>query len=72
MQIPPNYGFSYSGQFRRTYGLLKEQYGVRLIPFLMENVALTPGLMQDDGIHPNARAQPILLETVWAVLEPEL
>jgi acyl-CoA thioesterase-1 len=45
---------------------------VLLIPFLMENVALEPGLMQADGIHPNAAAQPILLDTVWTVLEPQL
>jgi len=72
MRIPPNYGISYTEQFNGIYGLLKEKYGVSLIPFLMENVALEPGLMQADGIHPNAEAQPVLLDTVWTVLEPEL
>jgi acyl-CoA thioesterase-1 len=72
MRIPPNYGMTYTEQFNGNYGLLKEKYGVLLIPFLMENVALEPGLMQADGIHPNADAQPILLETVWTILEPQL
>lgn len=72
MRIPPNYGMTYTGQFNRTYGLLKEKYGVLLIPFLLDNIALQPGLMQADGLHPSAGAQPILLDKVWTVLEPEL
>jgi acyl-CoA thioesterase-1 len=72
MRIPPNYGMTYTEQFNGNYGLLKEKYDVLLIPFLLENVALEPGLMQADGIHPNAEAQPVLLDTVWAALEPEL
>ena len=72
MHIPPNYGMTYTKQFNGNYPLLKDKYGVLLIPFLMERVALEPGLMQADGIHPNAEAQPILLDTVWTVLEPEL
>ena len=72
MRIPPNYGMTYTEQFNRNYGLLKEKYGVLLIPFLLEKVALEPGLMQADGIHPTAEAQPILLDAVWTVLEPEL
>lgn len=72
MRIPPNYGMTYTEQFNDSYGLLKEKYDVLLIPFLLEHVALEPGLMQADGIHPNAEAQPVLLDTVWAALEPEL
>lgn len=72
MRIPPNYGITYTEQFNGNYTRLNEKFGVLLIPFLLENVALEPGLMQADGIHPNAAAQPVLLDTVWAVLEPEL
>jgi acyl-CoA thioesterase-1 len=43
-----------------------------LIPFILEHVALEPDLMQADGIHPNAQAQPYILDSVWAVLQPEL
>ncbi len=72
MRIPPNYGMTYTEQFNGSYGLLQKKYSVLLIPFLMENIALEPGLMQADGIHPNAQAQPVLLDKVWTVLEPEL
>jgi acyl-CoA thioesterase-1 len=72
MRIPPNYGATYTEQFYGMYGELEEQYGLMLIPFFMEDVAFDPDLMQGDGIHPNAKAQPILLDTVWALLEPEL
>ena len=43
-----------------------------LVPFLLENVALDPELMQSDGLHPNAKAQPILLDNVWPLLKPLL
>jgi acyl-CoA thioesterase-1 len=42
------------------------------VPFFLDKIALEPGLMQDDGIHPNAAGQPRLLENVWKGLEPLL
>jgi acyl-CoA thioesterase-1 len=42
------------------------------VPFLLESVALKPALMQADGLHPTAQAQPALLDTVWPVLSPLL
>jgi acyl-CoA thioesterase-1 len=72
MRIPPNYGQTYIEKFMATYSLLTEQYGVVLLPFLLESVALEPALMQADGIHPSIEAQPVLAEKVWAILEPEL
>jgi acyl-CoA thioesterase-1 len=72
MRIPPNYGQTYTEKFMATYPLLTEQYGVVRLPFLLDGVALEPGLMQADGIHPSIDAQPVLAEKVWAVLEPEL
>jgi acyl-CoA thioesterase-1 len=72
IQLPPNYGQMYTEQFYSMYGELEEQYGLLLIPFFMEDVAFDPELMQADGIHPNAKAQPMLLDKVWSLLEPEL
>jgi len=72
MRIPPNYGRSYTEQFNSTYTLLVEQYGISLLPFLLQDIALEPDLMLADGIHPNARAQPMILEQVWMVLQPLL
>lgn len=72
MQMPPNYGSRYTGQFQAIYTELAREQQVPLVPFLMERVALEPSLMQPDDFHPNAQAQPLLLETVWPHLEPLL
>jgi len=72
MLIPPNYGDDYANDFAAVFPELAAEYDAPLIPFFMEGVALDPGKMQRDGIHPNTEAQPILMETVWATLEPEL
>ncbi|MGD2128417.1 MAG: arylesterase [Lysobacterales bacterium] len=72
MRIPPNYGRSYTEQFNGTYHDLAEMPGVTLVPFLLEDIALKPDLMQEDGIHPTAQAQPLILDKVWSVLEPVL
>ncbi|NIP18182.1 MAG: arylesterase [Xanthomonadales bacterium] len=72
IRLPPNYGPTYTERFHAMYGELADQYGLLLVPFFMEGVALEPELMQEDGIHPNAAAQPVLLDHVWTVLEPAL
>ena len=72
MQMPPNYGASYTEAFADVYADLAADYDAALIPFFMDGVALNADLMQPDGIHPNAAGQPVLLETAWAALEPLL
>ncbi|MDZ4729148.1 MAG: arylesterase [Xanthomonadales bacterium] len=72
IQLPPNYGLTYTERFASMFAELAQQHDLALIPFILEDVALDPILMQDDGIHPNALAQPVLLENVWAVLQPLL
>jgi acyl-CoA thioesterase-1 len=72
MRIPPNYGRTYTEKFNSMFTVLTEQYGITLLPFLLQEIALKPGLMQVDGIHPTAAAQPLILEQVWAVLQPLL
>lgn len=72
IQIPPNYGPAYTKQFTRMYEELAEAHDIALVPFLMDGVALNAELMQGDSIHPNAEAQPVMLENVWRVLEDEL
>lgn len=72
MRIPPNYGRTYTEKFHGNYASLAEQHGVVLLPFLLQDIALEAGLMQPDGIHPNADAQPLILDQVWQVLEPLL
>jgi acyl-CoA thioesterase-1 len=72
MQIPPNYGVAYTSQFRDMYTELADQYGLLLVPFLLDGIALDAELMQEDGMHPNARAQARLLDNVWDTLAPVL
>lgn len=69
IDIPPNYGSSYRDAFRSSYTELADTYDVPLIPFILENIALDEALMQGDGIHPTAEAQPRILENVWPELE---
>jgi acyl-CoA thioesterase-1 len=72
IQLPPNYGLTYTERFTALFGELADQAGAALIPFILEDIALDPELMQDDGIHPNVKAQPVLLQHVWHVLQPLL
>ena len=72
MRIPPNYGRSYTEKFQSLFGELAAEYGETLLPFLLEDIALEPGMMQADGIHPSASAQTAILDEVWAVLQPLL
>ncbi|MBX3725471.1 MAG: arylesterase [Xanthomonadales bacterium] len=72
IELPINYGPRYRGALREVYAELAQRHGTGLVPFLLEDVALAPGLMQDDGLHPTADAQPLLLETVWPALQAQL
>lgn len=72
MRLPPNYGERYTRAFEAVFSDLAEEKGVALVPFFMEGVGGVPGMMQPDGIHPTADAQPLLLEHAWSALEPLL
>lgn len=72
IDVPPNYGPAYRKRLRDTYAELAHRHEAGLLPFLLEGVALAPGMMQADGLHPTAEAQPRLLENVWTHLEPLL
>ncbi len=72
MRLPPNYGPVYVNAFEAMYRDIATTRAVALIPFLLDGVATVPGMMQDDGIHPGAQAQPLLLDNVWRHLVPLL
>jgi acyl-CoA thioesterase-1 len=72
MMIPPNYGERYAREFRDMFSTLATKYSLALVPFLLDRVALEPGLMQADGIHANTKGQPQMLENVWPKLKPML
>lgn len=68
MRIPSNYGPAYADGFHALFGELAQQFAVPLVDFFLDGVALDPRLMQADGIHPTAQAQPVLLNNVWPTL----
>jgi acyl-CoA thioesterase-1 len=70
MRIPPNYGQTYSERFAKQYQQIASQYDVKLVPFLLHGIAGQAGMMQADGIHPTLSAQPIMMQSVWALLLP--
>lgn len=72
MRLPPNYGAGYERAFQAVFREVAEAERVPLVPFLLAGVTEDPRLMQADGIHPAAPAQPLILETVWPALEPLL
>jgi len=68
IRLPPNYGPRYVGAFEATYRDLATDPAVTLVPFLLDGVAGVDELMQADGIHPEAAAQPRIVENVWPIL----
>ena len=69
MQIPPNYGPFYSRWFTGLYKKVADSEDAVLVPFLLESVAEDQSLFLDDGIHPNEKAQPIILQNVLNALK---
>lgn len=72
MRLPPNYGKRYTDAFARVFSDVATEQQVPLVPFFLEGVGGVEGMMQADGIHPAAGAQPKLLENVWPSLQPLL
>ncbi len=72
MRIPPNYGPAYAEQFHSMYAALAEKLKVPVLEFFLDGVAQDEKLMQADGIHPTAQAQPRLVRNLWPVLQPLL
>lgn len=72
IEIPPNYGKRYTSAFSQIFIDLAQQYDLAFLPFFLKGVFDGEAMMQPDGIHPSATAQPQLLENVWPVLQPLL
>lgn len=72
MMIPPNYGLSYTKRFTEVFHRVADNKGLPLVPFMLEGFAQDPTAFQLDGIHPNAGAQPAILNNVWPKLQPLL
>ena len=72
MKMPPNYGQAYSKAFENNYKVVSQQYKVKLLPFFLEGVAGNKTLMQKDLVHPNAKAQTILLNNAYPYIKGAL
>jgi acyl-CoA thioesterase-1 len=70
VQLPPNYGPRFTQQFHAVYHELAQEYGLALVPSLVDGVGTRTDLMQADGIHPNSKAQPLIVTRVWQQLRP--
>ena len=72
MRIPPNYGPEFTEKFFAVFADVARDKKTPLVPFLLNDIALSPNLMQADGVHPNELGQPKLLDNVWPRLRPLL
>ncbi|MEO6968879.1 MAG: arylesterase [Rhodanobacteraceae bacterium] len=70
IELPVNYGPQYRTGLRGIYAQLANDTHAALVPFLLQGIALHPQLMQEDGLHPTAQAQPRVLANVWPALQP--
>ena len=69
MRLPPSYGRRYTEAFADVYPRLAEKYEVPLVKEFIDNIGVESDLMQSDGIHPNEKGQPLLLDNVWPAIE---
>ena len=72
IRIPTNYGPRYSAAFENVFRQVSEDLDVKWIEFFMDGIAMNDDLLQDDRIHPNAEAQPILLDNAWPIISATL
>lgn len=69
MLVPPNYGKRYSDAFQKVYTDLQKQYQVAFVPFFLDGIAGDEDLLLSDNLHPNAKAQPLILKNIWQSVE---
>jgi acyl-CoA thioesterase-1 len=69
VRLPPNYGKAYNKKFMSVFQKVARKYNIQLVTNILANVDEKSELMQADGIHPKAPAQPQMLENVWPKLK---
>jgi acyl-CoA thioesterase-1 len=70
IQIPSNYGQTYTTQFKKLYPQLADQERIELLPFFLEGIATKPEFFQADRLHPNVQAQSVIFKNVWGSMAP--
>ncbi|MCB9073613.1 MAG: arylesterase [Bdellovibrionaceae bacterium] len=69
MQMPVNYGKTYTQKYATVFSDLAKKYQLRFVPFLLEGVALKKELNQSDGIHPNEKGYKIIASRLTPIIE---
>ena len=72
IRIPTNYGVRYTQAFEAVFSDVAADLEIRWIEFFMDGIALNDDLLQEDRIHPNAEAQPMLLDNAWPIIRATL
>jgi len=72
IRLPPNFGMDYTAKFQQVFSDVAKSRKLRAVPFMLDGFGEKRELFQQDGIHPTAAAQPLMLETVWKELKPLL
>jgi acyl-CoA thioesterase-1 len=72
IRIPTNYGVRYTQAFEAVFSEVAADLEIRWIEFFMDGIALNDELLQEDRIHPNAEAQPMLLDNAWPIIRATL
>ena len=72
IRIPTNYGPRYSAEFEGVFRQVSADFDVQWIEFFMQDIAMNDALLQDDRIHPNTEAQPMLLDNAWPIIRATL
>jgi acyl-CoA thioesterase I len=75
MMLPPNFGQRYGKDFADLFSQVAQARKTALVPFFLKGVADRPDArdwFQADGIHPQAKAHPVMADLIWQGLEPLL
>lgn len=72
VRLPPNLGETYLKEFDAIVPSLAKELQVQAVPAILKGFAADLSYFQEDQIHPNAKAQPIILETLWKAISPLL
>ena len=73
IKTPANYGKRYGNMFETSFKTLAQNHDIPLVPFMLAPLfGAKDKYVQKDGLHPNALAQPILLEHLWAYIKPQI
>jgi acyl-CoA thioesterase-1 len=71
VELPPNYGEMYTGNFKKIFVDLASEYDLVLVNGSIKDMT-ERGLMQSDGIHPNQDGHELIEQEVWLSLSPLL